>query len=192
MVLVNLLPVSGEMELAVNGNSLGKMRSGVATGPLPLGPGNNPLSLTWGEDRKAEGKVTAKPGETSIVVAFADPEQQQPGAGGGVDKEAFTFAELPSGTRVSQPQFIMFSGLPEPVSLEIDGQPVTVNPNAAKKVGGTSGRIKVEQGKNTLLELDANAPAVLDGPMRWYLFVVRGAEEGALSVVPVADFKYEW
>lgn len=192
VVLVNLLPVTEEMELALNGRSVGKMRTGAATGPLPLGPGENTITLSWGEDSKAEGKVTAKPGVTGIVVAYPDRSAAGAAAQGGEGNKAFAFSELPSGVRVSQPQFAMFSGLAAPTVFGIDGQEITLNPYAAKKVGGNSGRIKVTGGKQTLLELDANPPACLDGPMRWYLFAVPGSEEGSISILPVADFQYQW
>lgn len=192
VVLVNLLPVTEEMDLALNGQSMGKMRAGAASGPLPLGPGENTITLSWGEDSKAEGKVTAKPGVTSIVVAYPDRSAAGTAVQGGEGKKAFAFSELPSGVRVAQPQFAMFSGLAAPTVLGIDDQEITFNPYVAKKVGGNSGRIKVTGGKQTLLDLDANPPACLDGPMRWYLFAVGDTETDSVKIVPVPDFKYEW
>jgi hypothetical protein len=190
-VLVNLLPVAEEMELTVNGSSLGKMRSGAATGPLPLRSGRNSVTLSWGEDNRAEGLVEAKAGVTSIVAVYPEraPSGDEPEDG---KSAVYAFRELPSGVRVQQPQFALFSGLPKPANLAIDGQPVTVDPYAGKKVGGNSGRIKVAQGEETLLDLDANPPACLDGPMRWYLFAVGDTETDSVKIVPVPDFKYEW
>jgi len=189
-VLVNLLPVAEEMALSVNGTKLGMMRAGVATGPLQLRSGINEVTLSWGEDERAEGSVEAKPGVTSIVVVH--PSKRAADGPDGKRRPVYAFTELPSGNRVQQPQFFLYSGLSEPTNLVIDGQPVAFSPFAAKKVGGTSGRITIARGEEVLLDLSANPPACLDGPMRWYLFAVGGGDDGSVKVLPVPDFKYVW
>jgi hypothetical protein len=190
-VLVNLLPVAQEMALSVNGTKLGMMRAGVATGPLQLRAGNNDVTLSWGEDERAEGSIEAKPGVTSIVVVHPTKQTAADGSDG-KRRPAYAFTELPSGNRVQEPQFFLYSGLSEPTNLVIDGQPMAFSPFAAKRVGGTSGRITIARGEEVLLDLDANPPACLDGPMRWYFFAVGGGEDGSVKVLPVPDFKHDW
>ena len=190
-VLVNLLPVEEEMDLTVNGTTLGKMRAGRATGPIPFNIGENRLSLSWGEDKSVEGSVVAKPGATSIAVAYLAPAAaREESQTGGAPK--FKIAELPSGTRVSQPQFVVFSSLTNTVTLAVNAKQEVFEPFSPKKVEGDSGKIRLSQGSSVLFDLDANPPAIMDGPMRWYLFLVSAAGKSEPSVLAVPDFQHGW
>jgi len=195
VVVVNLLPVQETMSLQINGSTLGNMAGGTASGPLPIQPGPNTIRLIWEQTNKAEGIIRVKPGETAIAVAHQKtskiPSPDDKPDAGGVAETPYQILRLNSGEKVKRPQFHIFSAMLQKTNLQVDGKAITIEPGVEARIGSYD-RIRVQSGEGTLLELDGTAPACLDGPMPWYLFLFLNPKNGKIEIFPVAGLQYQW
>jgi len=195
VVVVNVLPVEETMSLQINGATLGNMAAGTATGPLPIQPGPNTIRLVWGQTNKAEGIIRVKPGETALAVAHEKtikiPSPADKPNTGGVAETPFQILSLNSGEKVKRPQFHIFSAMLQKTNLQVDGKVSTIEPGVEARIGSYD-RIRVQSGDDVLVELDGTAPACLDGPMQWFLFLFQKTKSGKAELLPVAGLQYQW
>ena len=178
------------MTLELNGAALGPMAIGTYTDALKARPGANTVRFLYGQTNKVEGVATLGPRETGMVVACAKGDKSSaPGSGSASagSLSPFQIFSCKTGVKVDQPQFYMVSALRKTTNLVVDGKSTRIEPMVETRIG-TEGRIKIQTGETILLDLDATAPACMDGPMKWLLFLYDKPNQPELHILTVADF----